>query len=72
MDQYLDLDRPINDYYIKSTHNTYLTSHQLTGKSSTKMYSTSLLYNFRLVELDCYNGDGDDIIITHGWIYTCN
>ena len=67
MDQYLDLDRPINDYYIKSTHNTYLTSHQLTGKSSTKMYSTSLLYNFRLVELDCYNGDGDDIIITHGY-----
>ena len=67
LDQYLDLDRPINDYYIKSTHNTYLTSHQLTGKSSTKMYSTSLLYNFRLVELDCYNGDGDDIIITHGY-----
>ena len=67
LDQYLDLDRPINDYYIKSTHNTYLTSHQLTGKSSAKMYSTSLLYNFRLVELDCYNGDGDDIIITHGY-----
>jgi hypothetical protein len=67
LDEYLDLDRPICDYYIKSTHNTYITSHQLAGKSSTKMYSTSLLYNFRLVELDCYNGEGDDIIITHGY-----
>ena len=63
----LDLDRPITDYFIKSTHNTYLTRHQLVGKSSSIMYSTSLLYNYRLVELDCYNGDGDDIIITHGY-----
>ena len=30
------------------------------------MYSTSLLYNFRLIELVCYNGDGDYIILTHG------
>ena len=67
LEKELDLDRPITDYYIKSTHNTYCTSHQLAGKSSTKMYSTSLLYNFRLVELDCYNGEGDNIIITHGF-----
>ena len=67
LNQDLDLDRPINEYFIKSSHNTYLTEHQLKGKSSTKMYSTSLLYNFRLVELDCYNGEGDDIIITHGY-----
>ena len=33
------------------------------------MYSTSLLYNFRLVELDCYNGEGDNIIITHGYSF---
>ena len=67
LNQNLDLDRPITDYFIKSSHNTYLTKHQLKGESSTKMYSTSLLYNFRLVELDCYNGDGDNIIITHGY-----
>ena len=68
-DKPLDLDRPINEYFIKSTHNTYLTSHQLAGKSSIKMYSTSLLYNFRIVELDCYNGIGDNIIITHGYSF---
>ena len=65
----LDLNRPISDYFINSTHNTYITNHQLAGKSSTKMYSTSLLYNYRLVELDCYNGVGDSIIITHGFTF---
>ena len=68
----LDLDRPLTDYFINSTHNTYLTGHQLIGKSSSKMYSTSLLYNFRMVELDCYEGEGDEIVITHGYTLVDN
>ena len=67
LNQKLDLDHPLTDYFISSSHNTYLTGHQLLGKSSTKMYSTSLLYNFRMLELDCYEGEGGEIIITHGY-----
>ena len=67
LSQNLDLDRPITDYFIKSSNNTYLTKHQLKGESSTKKYYSSLLYNFRLVELDCYNGDGDNINKIHGY-----
>ena len=63
----IEMDKPLTDYFINSTHNTYITGHQLTGTSSKKMYSLSLLEGYRLVELDCYNGEGDDIIITHGY-----
>ena len=67
LNQKLDIDHPLTDYFISSSHNTYLTGHQIIGKSSTKMYSTSLLYNFRMLELDCYEGEQNEIIITHGY-----
>ena len=66
----LNTSHSLVDYYINSSHNTYLKGHQLVGESDSKMYAFAVLNGYRLVELDCYNGqDDDDIIITHGYTY---
>ena len=67
LDEELDLDNPLTDYFINSTHNTYLTGHQIHGKAKSSMYSKAVLNGYRLVELDCYNGDNDTIRVTHGY-----
>ncbi|XP_053993829.1 1-phosphatidylinositol 4,5-bisphosphate phosphodiesterase delta-4-like isoform X2 [Hylaeus volcanicus] len=61
---------PLNQYWISSSHNTYLTRDQMVGKSAVGQYIKALLNGCRCVELDCWNGSEGEPIIYHGHTLT--
>ncbi|KAI5840434.1 PLC-like phosphodiesterase [Morchella snyderi] len=62
----LVLDRPLNEYFISSSHNTYLLGRQVAGESSIEGYIRTLQHGCRCVEIDCWDGDDGRPMVTHG------
>jgi len=52
-----DLSYPISNYYISSSHNTYLSGNQLYGEASTDSYRNVLERGCRCLEIDVWDGD---------------
>ncbi|XP_075033440.1 1-phosphatidylinositol 4,5-bisphosphate phosphodiesterase delta-3 [Mixophyes fleayi] len=67
---HLDMTQPLSHYFISSSHNTYLTQHQLVGASSTESYIRAFKEGCRCVELDCWEGTAGEPVIYHGHTLT--
>lgn len=64
--QNCELTRPVNEYYISSSHNTYLTGRQVADISSIEGYISALMRGCRCVEVDCWDGPDNQPVVTHG------
>lgn len=54
-----DLSKPITNYFISSSHNTYIgLGNQLSGEVSADAYRSVLEDGCRCVEIDVWNGEG--------------
>ena len=65
-----DLEHPLNEYFISSSHNTYLLGRQVVGESSIEAYIKVLQRGCRCVEVDCWDGDDGRPVVYHGRTFT--
>ncbi|KIW20441.1 hypothetical protein PV08_01016 [Exophiala spinifera] len=55
-----DLTYPLSSYFISSSHNTYLSGHQLYGEANVEAYANVLKRGCRCLEIDVWDGDDSD------------
>ncbi|KLP15339.1 phospholipase C [Fusarium fujikuroi] len=69
-----DRSHPLPEYFISSSHNTYLMAHQLYGSSCATAYESAIRTGARCVEIDAWDNsdDRDEPKVTHGYTLVSN
>lgn len=69
-----DRSHPLPEYFISSSHNTYLMAHQLYGTSCATAYESALRMGARCVEIDVWGNsdDKEEPKVTHGYTLVSN
>lgn len=64
-----DRSHPLSEYFVSSSHNTYLLAHQLYGSSSAVAYEHVLVTGARCVEIDAWDNEENpaEPKVTHGY-----
>ncbi|KAG7734599.1 hypothetical protein KL948_000165 [Ogataea haglerorum] len=60
-----DYSHPLNEYFISSSHNTYLLGRQVNGTASIEGYIRALQRGCRCIEIDLWDGERGPVV-THG------
>jgi phosphatidylinositol phospholipase C delta len=70
----INRNHPLPEYFISSSHNTYLMAHQLFGESHASAYEIALQTGSRCVEIDAWDNDDnkEEPKVTHGYTLVSN
>jgi phosphatidylinositol phospholipase C delta len=70
----IDRNHALPEYFISSSHNTYLMAHQLFGESHASAYEIALYTGSRCVEIDAWDNEdnAEEPKVTHGYTLVSN